>query len=273
MKLALFLLPISLTLGLTRADNLPACTASGFAGFEQFDCLVSSLGGETVITPSLLNDPTFVNTPVNQAINEYQTTITAVLNGGTSVYQQTFSAPFNALAVQNAVTAADALLTGDGATFGAPFQTTNSTALLSSTTSYVPTSPTLDLPTLFACNPTLVNYTGTCNGVSVTFAEDLSSAVDTFGPATIMTGAGNTDQYAIPGGQEDINVNYDYTYTVTQNALTTNTYLTTQSYQIDGTTSQSTAPEPGTWGLVLGSLLLLALQRPSHTKDTKTLCC
>jgi hypothetical protein len=33
----------------------------------------------------------------------------------------------------------------------------------------------------------------------------------------------------ILGGQEDINVNQDYIYTVDQNAVTTNTYLTTQS--------------------------------------------
>jgi hypothetical protein len=132
-------------------------------------------------------------------------------------------------------------------------------------TSFVPTSPTLDLPTLFGCNPTISNYAETCDGVSVTGTEDFSSAVDTFGPVTIMTGAGNTDEYVIPGGQEDINVNQDYTYAVNQNAVTTNTYLTTQSYEIDGATRSVSTPEPGTWGLVVASLLLLALQHRRRT--------
>lgn len=257
-----FVAAILVTIGLARADNLAACTATGLvAQEEQSGCLVSPEVAATVITISFLNDPTFVNTPLSQIVNDYQTTITAVLNGGATVYQQTFSAPFNAVPVQNAIAIADALLSGDGATLGAPFQTSNSTALVSSVTSDVPTSPTLDLPTLFGCNPTISNYTETCDGVSVTSTYDSSSAVYTFGPVTIMTGAGNTDEYAIPAGQEDINVNDDYTYVVNQNAVTTNTYLTTQSYEIDGTTNTGSVPEPGTLGLLGCALAVLALRR------------
>jgi hypothetical protein len=173
--------------------------------------------------------------------------------------------------VQNAIAVANSLLTGDGATFGPPVLTSNSMTLVSTTTSYAPTSPTLDLPTLFACNPTISNYTETCDGVSVTSTEDSSSAVDTFGPVTIMTGAGNTDEYAIPGGQEDINVNQDYTYVVDQNAVTTNTYLTTQSYEIDGTTNSTSTPEPGTLALIgCGLALCVGVRRtalPQHANS------
>jgi hypothetical protein len=56
-----------------------------------------------VITTSFLNDPIFVNTPLTQVVNDYQTTITAVLNGGATVYQRTFSVPFNAVSVQNGI--------------------------------------------------------------------------------------------------------------------------------------------------------------------------
>jgi len=196
-----------------------------------------------------------VNTPVSQTVNQYQTTLVAILNGGTTVFQQTFAAPFADPSVQNAISAADALLNSDGAAFDTPFLTSNSTALQSSMLSYVPTSTTLDLPTLISCGigPPL---TGTCNGVTVT-ATGMTTV--TFGPATIMIGPAYSDEFDVLAGQVDDNINADYTYTVDQNGVTTNTYLTTQSYEIDGTTSAS--PEPGTFGLIGCGLTLLALRR------------
>jgi hypothetical protein len=164
--LAAVLLAIPLTIGLARADNLPPGT--GFGQLEQSNCLVASFGGQTVV------------------VNEYQTKVTATLNGGTTVFQQTFSAPFNAVSVQ----------------------TSNSTGLQSSATSFVP----IDLPILFACNIT-INTTASCAGVSVTNTFYLSSKIITFGPATIMTGAANT-------------------CVIDQTAVATNSYL-------DGTTNSS----------------------------------
>jgi hypothetical protein len=258
--LAPALLAIPLTIGLARADSLPPCTGTGYGQLQQSNCVVANLGGPNIVTESYLNDPTFVNTPLSQVVNDYQTTLTAILNGGTTVYQQTFSVPFNAVSVQNAIAIADALLNGDGASFGAPVQTANSTALVSSVTSYVPTSPTLDLPTLFGCNIT-INTTASCDGVPVTYTFDLASAIVTFGPATIMLGAGDTDEYAIPAGVGDTNVNVIYSYVVDQNAIATNTYLTTQSYEIDGATNSTSTPEPGTLALIGCALAILTLRR------------
>jgi hypothetical protein len=76
-----------------------------------------------------------------------------------------------------------------------------------------------------------------------------------------MTGLGLSDEFVILSGQLDINLNYDFTYDVDQNAITTNTYLTTQSYDIYGTTTASGVPEPGTWGITGCALVLLALRR------------
>jgi hypothetical protein len=53
----------------------------------------------------------------------------------------------------------------------------------------------------------------------------------TFAPATIMIGVDNTDQFVILAGQEDINVSQEFIYNVDQNAITANTFLTTQSYE------------------------------------------
>ena len=83
----------------------------------------------------------------------------------------------------------------------------------------------------------------------------------TYGPATIMIGLGLTDEFDVESGQEDIDVNNDYTYTVDQNAVTTNTYLTTQSYVIDGITGTSAVPEPGTWMVAGCGLAVLAFRR------------
>ena len=68
-----------------------------------------------------------------------------------------------------------------------------------------------------------------------------------------MIGLGSTDGFDVAGGQLDLNTNVDFAYTVDRNAITTNTYLTAQSYEIDGTESSS-VPEQGTWALMLAGL-------------------
>jgi hypothetical protein len=203
-----------------------------------------------VITASIFDTPTFVDTPSSQTVNQYQTSVTALLNGGTTALQETFAAPFSDSSVQNAIAQADALFAADGATFGSPMLTLNSTALQSSVLSYVATSPSLDLPTLFGCGLS-INTTGTCGGVSVAYTS--ADPAETYGPATIMIGVNGTDLFTVLSGQEDINVIETFSYNVDRNATTTNTYLTTQSYVIDGTTqgTASSVPEPASAGLVL----------------------
>jgi hypothetical protein len=163
---------MALAIGLAHAGNLTPCTATGTVAQEQeTGCLVPNPGGNIVVTASYLNDPTFVNTPVTQSVDDYQTTITGLLNGGTTVYQQTFNAPFNDVSVQNAIALVNAMLTADGATFGSPLLTSNSTTLQSSVLSYVATSPTFDIPTLIAC----ASGAGPCSGVTVTITSPTPS--------------------------------------------------------------------------------------------------
>src|ERR1019366_4995490 len=193
------------------------------------------------------------------SVNQYQTTLTAILNGGTTVFQETLFAPFSNPSVQSAILVADALLTSDGATFGSPLLTSNSTTLQSSVLSYVQTSPVLALTSLPPCLSVIgLGTAGICSGVTATATL---STIDTFGPANIMTGLGLSDEFVVLSGQLDINLNYDFTYNVDQNAVTTDTYLTAQAYEIDGTTGASSAPEPGTLGLAGFALALLAFRR------------
>ena len=230
---------MSMAFGLAQAQSLPPCTATNFVAQEQqSNCLVANPTGNTVITYSYTNDPTFVNTPLSQTVNQYRTTLTALLNGGTTVFQQTFAVAFSDPPVQNAIAQADAVLTSDGATFGSPVLTLNSTTLQSSVVSYVATSPTPNLPTLIGCF-IASGAAGTCAGVTV---RNNNSNTETFGPATVMIGPNYSDQFVVFGGQLDINVDQDFTYTVTQNAVTTNTYLTTQTYVIQGTGGVAYSP-------------------------------
>lgn len=222
-------------IGLVQAQSLPPCTGAYFGLQEtQSNCVVTlNPGGQQVITDSFTSDPTFLNTPVSQSVNQYQTTLIAVTNG-VAVFQQTYAVAFSDPSVQSAILQAGAVLTSDGATFGSPALTSTSTTLQSSILSYVPTSPTLDLSTLIGCDPEFgITTTATCSGVTVTATPE--PATVTFGPATIMVGPNYSDQFFVLAGQEDINQDQNFTYTVTQNVVTTNTYLTSQTYVIQGT--------------------------------------
>ena len=113
--------------------------------------------------------------------------------------------------MQAAVSAADAILTADHATAGTPVQASSSSALQGSQSSYVLTSDTTATGT-----PTV-------------------STATTFGPAAIAVGDNQTDVLIVLEGQEDINVNTNNEYYADRNVVTTDTYLTTQTYTIQGT--------------------------------------
>jgi hypothetical protein len=172
-------------------------------------CIAPNPGGSLVITNSTTSSYVAQDTVVSQQINQYATTLQATVNGQT-VFQQTYAAALSDPAVQAAVSAADAILTADHATPGAPVQTSSSSGLQSSQSSYVLTSDTVS--------------TGNVTNTS-TF---------TYGPATIVVGPNQTDAFFVASGQEDININRNTQYYAARNVVTTDTYLTTQTYTIQG---------------------------------------
>jgi hypothetical protein len=93
----------------------------------------------------------------------------------------------------------------------------------------------------------------------------------TFGPAAIQACIGggfecvfggdpgtHADVFLILPAQLDIKVNTNNEFAIDRNVTTTNTYLTTQTYDILGTTT-SAAPEPSSFLLAGICLLALAL--------------
>lgn len=194
-------------------------------------------GGSTVVTNSVSSYFSgFADTPVTQRVDGYQTTIEAVLNRSQSVFEESFSAPFADPTVQAAIAQAQAILAGDNGTYGSPSLVSNSTSLVSSVLSYVTTgqSATLDV---------------------------LVTTIDTFGPNYVAVGDNQSLLFPISPGQLDINVNTQYFYLTDRNAITTNTYQTSQTYLINGATLPAGAvPEPSAW-LLCGLGLLAALWR------------
>ena len=187
-----------------QASTLPACSSASPP------CLSPDPGGHQVITNSTTSSYVVQDTVVSQRVNQYSTTLKATI-GSQTVFEQTYAAAFSDPAVQAAVSAADAILTADRATPGAPVQTSSSSALQGSQSSYVLTGDT-----------------------AATGNTTQSDSV-TNGPAAITVGNNQTDVFIVNLGQQDINVNTNTEYFADRNVVTTDTYLTTQTYTIQGT--------------------------------------
>jgi hypothetical protein len=214
-------------------------------------------GGAVVTTNSTSATIGYVDTPVTQRVDLYSTTVVALQNGS-QVFSQSFSAPFSNAAVQAAIVQADGILSGRGATFGAPALTSNNSVLQSSVTAPPPTYTCLQAESI-----------GTLTGVQTV------AGTTTFGPATINVGDCQSDTFTVLVGQEDVNVNTDNGLAVARNVVTTNTFLTTQTYVITGTggTAAVGAPALSGWGLAGLALLLAAagtllLQRRSSSRQS-----
>jgi hypothetical protein len=192
-----------------QAAMLPACGSpvglSPLVGL----CLAPNPGTPVVVTHSTTSTYVAQDTVVSQQVNQYATILQATVNGQT-VFQQTYAAAFSDPAVQAAVSGADAILTADHATPGAPAQTSSSSVLQGGQSSYVLTSDT----------------TATGN-------TTMTDAV-TFGPVDIQVGVSQTEAFFVLSGQEDINVNTNTEYYAARNVVTTDTYLITQTYTIQG---------------------------------------
>lgn len=209
--------------------------AAGFAARAQADPIVyPNPGGPVVDTNSTTTSYVYVDTPVTDSVDNYSTTLLALLNGN-QVFSETFSAPFSDSTVQAAISQADSILSGDSASFGSPALISNTSVLQSSVTTPPPT---------YSC------ATGPAPGQSATGVTTQTITVN-YGPATIMVGDCQSEIFDVLVGQEDINTNTDTQYSVPVTVVTTNTYLDTQTYEIVGITAASPVPEPGTWMLLL----------------------
>ncbi len=222
-----------------QASTLPACASTPTL------CIAFNPGlnpTSVLVTASQTYSYIAQDTLVTQTVNQYSTTLIAKLNGG-QILSETFGAQFSDPSVQAAILSADALLTGDGASFGAPSLISGATNATGSEVSYLQTGR---------------QATGTL----------VPTVTEIFGPVAVVGCSGGCPfsfgVLAFPGltlvlpGQLNINDNADIQFAIDRTVTTTNTFLTTQTYEIDGTTSISAAPEPATFALVGLALLAVA---------------
>ena len=215
-------------------------TAPAYAG------IAPNPGGAVVVTNSTTSSYVDVNTQVTQRVDNYSTTLLAFLNGS-QVYSGTFLVQFSDPSVQAAVTAADSILSGDGASFGPPSLFSSSSLLQGSVTD----------PPVLTCSP--------CNQST---GNVTNSTTQTFGPATILVGDNQSDTFTVLAGQLDININTNNEYYAYYNVDTTNTFLDSQTYEILGTTQTVTAPEPASASILFAGFgaIVAARRRRSKTK-------
>ncbi len=175
-------------------------------------------------------------TNLTQRVDLFSTELRARLQGGPLLLDQTFSAPFTDPVVQSALTGAQQLLTTQGAKgFIGP-------ALLSNNIALTNTKTVFGTPIEIA--PPQVSNTTT----------------SLIGPATIQIGDNAIQLFTVEAGTINFNTDTHTLHSLGVTNTTTNTFLTSQVYELDGTSGPSAIPEPGTFGLMAFAIAGLCLR-------------
>jgi hypothetical protein len=185
-----------------------------------------TIAGVTV-TDALAEVDTYITTSATQQVNTFQTELKARVQGGSYLFDQTYSVAFTDPSFAAHITQAKGVLTGAGAvSFTGPTQlssnqsTTSSTSTVqteSQSTGSVVTTAYLGPQTIYVGN------LGICSTVAIAQAASQTNGCSISGTL-----------FPIAAGQEDFNTLEVNQVTISQTATTTNTTLTSQVYEIDG---------------------------------------
>lgn len=186
-----------------------------------------------------------------QRIDTYVTEIIGRVNGGATLFDQTYAFAFGSSPVTAGLAGAQAALAGF---FGAnPFSLTGPTQLSS-------------VQTLFSSIIGAPLETSRSETLTVTLEESI-------GPGTILIG--NRDLGGIPffvlPGTTNLNINTHTLFDIFRTITTTNTFNTVARYELVGTRSAPTGvPEPATWALALLALGFMGWQaRRRNSRSTR----
>jgi hypothetical protein len=206
------------------------------------------------------------DTPVTDRKDNFSVTIEGVLNGTQTLYSQTFSVPFADATVQQAVATAESVLTSAGGTSPTgPTLTADATILQSSLTTTIETGRTAVAAT--AGQIIVTTTVGPATVDLLQFPINPGTLVGSVDPAILLTlkevpifgGAGDH----LAGGQVDVNVDQPIFLTIDRNIVTTNTFLTSQTYLITATTQSGppTVPLPAAaWQALIGLAVVQMLR-------------
>jgi hypothetical protein len=246
--------------GLALAFCVVACAHQGRA--SSFFCLPGVPGttgppapppANNFVTDSTTCSEQVQTTNLTQRADQFSTELLVRMLGGPLLLDQTFQSQLSDPAGQAALLNADGLLTADGAlSFIGPTLLSSNTILTGSNTvtNVVQSAPAQSVvePGVVFIGPTTVQWAniGLCQGV------------DTSGiPFGCDPAAGNHSMLAF--GSSDVNVDIHTTYFVIVTNTTTNTFQTSQVYELDGLTGATPTPEPGTFGLTAAAIAALWL--------------
>ena len=215
--------------------SFPVITGSAVAtGSTSASFNLSSSGSVTAghtdtFTASTSSTKTLHPTNATAEVNLYSTRITARVGAGPLLFDQTLSVPFTDASVQTAIQQARTQLTNAGATsFTGPTQQSNARTLSGTSQS------------------TVVNSTQT----TITPNTEV-----TFGPADILIGnrdTGGTPYHLVPS-ETNYNTNTNTQSDIFQTITTTSNYLTSQTYELNGTAAPAppATPVPPSFWLAL----------------------
>ena len=206
--------------------------------------------GNTTFSVSYTCSEQVMTTNLTQRVDQFTTELLVRQLGGPLLLDQTFMVPFGDPLVQSALLSARQLLAGQGATgFLGPTLLGNNTTLTGSRTAsqVIQTVPSQNFVTVSNAvggfvsqiNQTRISAQigdiGQCQGVDV-----LTGVPFGCDPTT-----GN--QLTVAFGTQNLNANTHTLYSVGVTNTTTNTFLTSQSYELAGTRVPANIPEPGTF--------------------------
>jgi hypothetical protein len=216
-----------------------AVALSAFAFRPALATVTTATSSFTVSTATV---ETVIDTPVTKQVNTFSTELTAQMQGGPVLYNQTFPVAFADPIFQSAIGNAESVLTGAGAVSFLGPTLTSSTNTTSSTTNTVQTGITTNtsVTTTLYFGPQTINVGdfGVCQS---------------YPPPTGCTIGGTP--FTLAAGQTDVD-----TFTLTlvdifTTTTTTNTDLLTQDYNLVGVPLAVPVPEPPAW-FVLAMLLV-----------------
>jgi hypothetical protein len=245
----------------------PPVRHRGWTGFAGFLLIAPAAWAANSTGVNATSESSFVIDTLNTAhvtdqVNTFQTELKARMQGGAYLFDQTYSAALSSPTVQAAITQAKTVLTSHGAvSFTGPtlLSSNQSTTTTNSTVQNGTTdgTPTIIVHTFIGPITITVGYFGTCTGYT-------DSGPQGRPVPTGCTGGTATPLSVVPGGQ-DTDTLVIQPETINQTVTTTNTTLTSQVYEIDGSTTPPPAtPAPPSLILMLAGLGAAGLFAARH---------